>query len=526
MKKNAALLLLSTLALVACGGTESSTTGSTDTSKPDDGKQVEVVWWNNYQKPDKGTEEENRQNSNYKEYYYALDLIAEFETANPNIKISMEYKGSYGNIAEAIISGIDGGNLPTIASTYQDNVAKYVDNEVSYDMTEFAKVLEADKDFSQSYLSIEKGAFGGKYYSLPYSKSAETLVVNQTVFDQVGAGASGVTQKDGYTAPVAAESKTKYEIPENVYEAMDVARKMKNDYPEVFANQRNDRGFFTAVPFCWDSAENMFITMLMNAGLDYTNGSGKNAAEQYLWNTQEAKDILFQLKKWNNEGLFATQDQLPYTNEAKGYHEYSSNMAAKGTIFMCVSSTAGARYFANDGFLASLNHGLNWAAGTKAEDAKVISQGPSLTFFRNADPDVNKAAFTFYQFLTNTENSATLAEKTSYFPLRTSSYNSTAIKTAVEKANTATNESSYSEKNTDYTGQALALNETYNEGNNYFISDAFVGTNGKGSADCRITVGDLVEEVLNAKVEDTDTDAKIKAVVDTAFTNAWNKLTA
>lgn len=525
MKKNAALLLLSTLALVACGGGE--TGGSEDKpTEPTPEKPVEVVWWNNYEKPDKGTEEENRKNSKYKEYYYAKDLIAVFEEANPTIKISMEYKGSYGDIAKAIIAGIDGGNIPTIASTYQDNVAKYVDAEVSYDMTEFAKALEADTDFNKSYLDIEKGAFGGKYYSLPYSKSAETLVVNQTVFDHVGAGKAGVDTDKGYTAPTAAESKTKYEIPENIYEAMDVARKMKTDFPELFANQRDEKGYFKAVPFCWDSAENMFITLLQNAGVDYTNGKGANAAEQYLWNTQKAKDIMIQLKKWNNEGLYATQNQLPITNEQKQYHAYSSDMAAQGTIFMCVSSTAGARYFAKDGFLASLNHGLNWAEGTKAKDAKVISQGPSLTFFRNQNTKVNEAAFKFYQFITNTENSAELALKTSYFPLRTSSYETEGVKKAVAASKTATIDSTSAQKNDDYVGQALALNSIYNTNNNYYMSDAFVDSNGQGSADCRVVVGDLVEEVLNAKPEDTDTDEKIKAVVDTAFNNAWIKLTA
>ena len=235
---------------------------------------------------------------------------------------------------------------------------------------------------------------------------------------------------------------------------------------------------------------------------------------------------MIQLKKWNNEGLYATQNQLPITNEQKQYHAYSSDMAAQGTIFMCVSSTAGARYFAKDGFLASLNHGLNWAEGTKAKDAKVISQGPSLTFFRNQNTKVNEAAFKFYQFITNTENSAELALKTSYFPLRTSSYETEGVKKAVAASKTATIDSTSAQKNDDYVGQALALNSIYNTNNNYYMSDAFVGSNGQGSADCRVVVGDLVEEVLNAKPEDTDTDEKIKAVVDTAFNNAWTKLTA
>lgn len=248
-KKSLGILALTSLMLVGCGE-KTSDKVTEDKSTIDPNKQVEVTWWNNYQIPDASkTEEENRKNKNYFEYYYAQDLIAEFEKAHQNIKIVTSCPGGYNDIADAIKKGMDSGNFPTIASTYQDNVAVYVDNEISNDMTAFAAELEKDSDFNQNYLSIEKGCFNGKYYSLPYSKSGETLAVNQSVFDLVGAGKAGndttkkVTDKDGkvsvvpsYTAPVAEATKTKYEIPQNFYEMIEVARKMKADFPGVFAN--------------------------------------------------------------------------------------------------------------------------------------------------------------------------------------------------------------------------------------------------------------------------------------------------
>ncbi len=529
MKKNAvSVLALCALMLTGCGTSASNTTAGTSaedkksegTIDPD--KQIEVVWWNNYQTPDSSkTEEENRANRNYFEYYYATDLIAEFEKDNPNIHISMEYKGNYTQIYEAIKSGIDSGNIPTIASTYQDNVAYYLEQEVSYDMTELASVLEKDTDFNQTYLSIEKGAFNGKYYSLPYSKSSETLAVNQTVFDQEGAGESG-TDTTKYTAPTAASSKKKYSIPQNFYEMIETARQMKADYPEVFENQRDEKGNFTAVPFCWDSAENMIITILKNAGLVYTDGNGDTMMDKICWNTEAVKDIVKQLKKWNNEGLICTQNQLPYTNEAKDYHEYSSTMVTTGKIFMAVTSTAGASYFAADGGLqVSLNHGLNWNEGSKTSEAYVISQGPSLTFFADKDEDVNKAAFKFYQYLTNTENCAKLAVNKSYFPIRTSSYQTDSVKALTNAANTTNADSSYSEKYNDYTGQALNLNKTYTDENAYFMSDVF-----SGSADVRTAFGKIITTVFNKSVDETDTDDELDAVVDQAFKDAYNSLLA
>ncbi len=518
-RKSLGILALTTLMLVGCGD-------KTSEKKDDSGnsdKQVEVIWWNNYAVPSEGTEEENRKKTTYTEYYYATDLIKAFEAANPNIKITMSYKGNYSKIYSAIKEGMATGNIPTIASTYQDNVAYYLDNDVSYDMSEFAKELEKDSDFNQNYLSIEKGVFSGKYYSLPYSKSAETLVVNQTVFDQEGAGKSGTdtTNSSGaavYTAPEAVASKTKYSIPQNFYEMIEVARKMKVDYPSLFENQRDDNGYFTTVPFCWDSAENMFISLLKNSGNTYTNGAANTAPERLAWNSDAVKSIVKQLKKWNNEGLIATQNQLPETDTTNHYHEYSSTMVTRGQIFMAVSSTAGASYFAtNGGFKASLNHGLNWAEGSKASDAKVISQGPSLTFFKNKDNDVNKAAFKFYQYLTNTENSAKLAVTKAYFPLRSSSYQTDTVKALTGAAKTVDATASYSEKYNDYTGQSLVLNETYSSENAYFMSDVFVG-----SAETRTAVGNILTTVFNKSVEETNTDEKLNAVVDAAFKDAYD----
>ncbi len=517
-RKSLGILALTTLMLVGCGD---KTSDKKDNSGSSD-KQVEVIWWNNYAVPSEGTEEENRKKTTYTEYYYATDLIKAFEAEHPNIKITMSYKGTYSKIYDAIKEGMPTGNIPTIASTYQDNVAYYLNGKVSYDMTEFAKELENDSDFNQNYLSIEKGVFNGKYYSLPYSKSAETLVVNQTVFDQEGAGKSGedTTNAKGaavYTAPTAAESKKKYSIPQNFYEMIEVAKKIKADYPEVFENQRDSSNYFTAVPFCWDSAENMFITLLKNSNLTYTNGADNTASGRLAWNTDAVKTIVKQLKKWNNEGLICTQNQLPETDTTNHYHEYSSTMVTKGKIFMAVTSTAGASYFAtNGGFKASLNHGLNWAEGSKASDAKVISQGPSLTFFKNKDNDVNKAAFEFYKYLTNTENSAKLAVTKAYFPLRSSSYQTETVKTLTNAANTVELSGTYSEKYNDYTGQSLKLNETYSSEGSYFMSDVFVG-----SAETRTAVGGIITTVFNKSVEETNTDEKLSAVVDAAFKSAY-----
>ncbi len=483
--------------------------------------RIHVTWWNNYQVPENMTEEDSRKKSTYTEYWFATDLIKAFEEENPTIKIDMSYKGNYSAIVTATSSALGTGDQPNIVSCYGDSVAVFrnASEEAVLDMSEYAKELTSDSDFNQSYLSIEKGMYGDKFYSLPYSKSGEVLVVNQSMFDLDGAGKAG-EDTSAYKAPVAADTKKAYKIPENIDDLMSLARTIKADFPELYADQKDEKGYFKAVPFCWDSAENMFISALKNSGIDYTDGTKGTAAARVLFNNQKAKDLMVQIKKWNNEGLFCTQSQLPITDEANQYHDYSSNMLVKGSIAMCLSSTAGARYFATDGgFKASFNHPVSWKENGKAEDAYVISQGPSLCFFDKGQ-ESNDAAFTFYKYLTNATNSGKLAAATSYFPLREKGYENTTIAAAVDAATKGVDASaSYNDKKTAYTGGVLALNKTCNAKSNYFLSPVF-----KESSATRTAVGKLVAEVLDNK--DAQTDDQIKAAVDTAFTNAYTAIMA
>ncbi len=525
LKKQALFVtLMATCAGLMCacsnGGDASTSSGSGNTSSSST-KKVTITWWNNYQTPDDLTDETTRTNSKYREYWYAKDLIAAFQTEYPNITVETSYKGSYSDIYTAANTALSTGDQPNIVSCYGDSVAGFMNSaeDAVLDMSTYAEELESDSDFNQNYLSIEKSMYGGKYYSLPYSKSSETLVFNQTMFDLEGAGKAGA-DTDSYTAPVAASSKKKYTIPETIYDLMDLAKTIKTDFPDIYGDdkQYDEKGYFQAVPFVWDSSENMFITMLQNAGLAYTDGTASSAAGRILFKTEGAKDLMVQIKKWNNEGLFATQSQLPVTNEAKDYHQYSSNMLAAGTVAMCVSSTAGARYFSTTGgFKASFNHPVNWTKGSKAINAKVISQGPSLCFF-DKGTDANDASFTFYKYLTNASNSGKLAANTSYFPLRSKGYEDESIVKAVEANKKGCDYSAtYTEKNSVYTGAVLSLNETYTANNNYFLSPVF-----SESSATRTAVGKLVREVLDNK--NAKTDDEIKAAVDTAFNNAYTTI--
>ena len=505
------LVALSVLGMVGCNSNTSdngNSAGADDVSAYVDkeDQDASIVWWNNYKQPkddEKKSMTEDELRGKYAEYYYATDVISAFEKAHPKFKVSMEYKGNYAAIATAVNAGLGSGDTPNIVSTYQDNVYAWSTTPGALlDMTPYAKQLESDSDFDQSYLSIEKGIYGGKYLSLPYSKSAEMLVVNQDAFDLAGAGKAG-SDAGKYVAPEAVASKTKYTIPTTWDDMITLAKKIKTDFPSLFGdNQKNADGFFNALPICYDSGENLAITFLRDAGIDYTVGTAAKAADQVpVFDNAEAKKLFVQVKKWNSEGLIGTQNQLRMDGK---YHIYGSELFYTGKSFMNISSTAGASYFAADGYKATVAHVPSYNG-----KADVISQGPSLAFFDKGEA-ANDASWKFYKFLAQAENGAKLSSIDSYFPLRKSTYNQDGVKTLTDAAKAGvTASSARTDKVHAYVGTAMNLNTTYSNEKAYYISDVF-----QYSAKARTAIGKMLESLFNANVT---TDADITAKVDELF---------
>ena len=150
------LALLGIVGLSACGN-------------PTADENVEVEWWVPCGSDTTGNNI----------YAYCSEMAAAFTEANPDIKDKVTSKGSYSNdyngAAGAVSDALTGGNTPTMVTTYGTYVAAWrkAAPEAVADVTSHGVALEADADFNQDYLKVEKQQYNNTaYYSLPYSKSA------------------------------------------------------------------------------------------------------------------------------------------------------------------------------------------------------------------------------------------------------------------------------------------------------------------------------------------------------------------
>lgn len=510
------------------------------------GDDITLVWWNDYQQPDakKPTADTSR-------YDFAQSVIEAFEEAHPNITVEQRQYASYSEIASKIRTGLNSHVIPNIASVYPDDAATFGDavlhagqyfddatigfgktTDAEGNVVDDPKTLKSDIDFNS-----EKTSYGDDeddFLTLPYSRSSEALWINESVFDKVGAGAAGHTASDDpkvnggeqYIAPVAIDSKKAYEVPTTWSEMIELARQMKKDFPETFANQRDEDHWFTAVPICYDSGDNLFISLCKMMGINYTSDI------RATFDNDDVKKMLVQLKEWNNEGLICTADQFyisGYSDTGEAYHQYSTSMVNFGKTFMLISSTTSGMYLFADGYKADVvstptagKADFPIFNSTDAGEHYAIAQGPSLVLFRDNNEDVQKATFEFYKFLTNTDNSAGLAATTGYFPIRSSSNDTDAVKNIVAAAddevseNTTTAETQQDKKDT-YLGRSYKLNEQYTEEGCYFAAPVY-NTDQGSSAAARSAVGKLINDLFNNNT--ATTRQEIEELVDELVTAA------
>ncbi len=502
-----ALCLTAVAALASCGAGQGSNS-SNDGSSTDAGEKVTVTFWNNYSEDPtgRGTDDDD----SYKAYWHMVDMIAAFEAKNPNIKIETKAYKNYSAIATDVDAAIKDGNTPSMAVTY----GTYAYNWEKYlvDVTAKGEAMEKDSDILSDYMKAEKQQYGGsKYYTLPFGKSTEALMVNKEVFAATGATAAGVAQEKGYPAPIAASTKKAYSHPETFSEMMDLARTMKADYPEIFANQKNKSGYFTACPLIYETAENLFFTVMESAGIQYAAASDK-ASEGVLFNNDAAKAAIVQLKKWNNEGLICCADNLYFTNVDKGYHAYPSSVFADGKCFMIIATTRGSAWMVGDGYSVDYTKLPKWDTNSAV---KTTSQGGSICFFQKSNKAEQEAAIAFYDFLNEKDNLAKLSVATDYCPIRSSAYETEDIKANVQAYKTGvTASSSKADKTKAYAGNVLDLNESYAKSGESFMSPV-----NKYSSNLRTAVKNLIINVFNDKTATADED--IVTLVNSEFTKAY-----
>ncbi len=395
--------------------------------------------------------------------------IEEFNKLYPNIHIQHEQVGGYDDVRDQIKTELTVGNQPNIAYCYPDHVALYniakavvtLDDLIASDIevtradgtTEILGLTEEQiDDFIEGYYNEGKQFGDGLMYTMPMSKSTEVLYYNKTFFD-----ANGLT------------------VPTTWEEMEALCAKIKEIDPDC-------------IPLGYDSEANWFITMTEQYGNPYTSASGE---EHFLFDNDANKAFVKMFREWYQKGYVTTQEI---------YGAYTSGLfvAQTGTnSYMSIGSSAGATHQrptkTADGYPFEV--GIATIPQVNPAEPKVISQGPSLCIFKDANPQEVVASWLFVKFLTTTvEFQAEFSMASGYVPVLKSVAENPVYADFLASANGG-----------DFIS-ALSAKVCLQQESAYYTSPAF-----NGSSAARDNVGLLMQSAFTSN-DNGDLDAMINKI--------------
>ena len=518
MKKSLILgLLLSATVVTACGGNGSSSkpastpapstpstsvpsTPSTPTPSTPDVEESLGVTLEELKNTDITVTFWHTMGATSMEYLNAM--ITNFNKIYPKITIEHDAQGGYDDIKEKLLTAIPANNTPVMAYAYPDHVAEYIDAGASVRLNAYVNdpvigfgaddgVSTGRQDGVADFVPgfwAEGTAYdnNGSVYSVPFTKSTEAMFVNKTFLIENGF-------VDAQGNPIYPTKWENEADPTDYTAIINLCRAIKKIDSSI-------------VPLGYDSDDNLYITLSKQYGIPYTSLIETNGAIK--GSIDFAKDIksvemVKKVKGWFDEGLIVTKGTLPNNT-------YTSTKFKNEELIMSVGSTGGTSYNVpekdsegNYKFEAEVIP----VPQNDAANPSIISQGPSITFFQNKNiTKLQKAAaWVFYKYITNTENTAAWSIKTGYEPVRLSAYNSDVYKAHLAKLGTA--------QETLYTKVA---NMTVEVTDWYFTSPAF-----KGSATARQQVGGIITTLcLNdiSKMNAEQYDKYVKGLFEIAYT--------
>ena len=387
--------------------------------------------------------------------------IADFNKIYPNIKVEHKSYGDYNGIRDQIKNEIAVGNPPNLAYCYPDHIAFYNVSgavqtlDVLIEDATYGFTAEQIADFVPAYYNEGKAFGDDKMYSLPVSKSTEVLYYNKTFF--------------------AANNLT---VPTTWEEMAAVCEQIKKIEP-------------TCIPLGYDSEANWFITMCEQYGSPYTSATGEN----FLFDNETNRNFIKEFRTWYEKKWVTTEELSGAYTSALFTGENESGTRC----YMCIGSTGGATYQQPTQTNGKFEFEVGIASVPQIDPAnpKVISQGPSICVFKNADSQEVLASWLFAKFLaTDVTFQASVSMNNGYAPVIQSVAQNPIYAEFLESASTANI-------------QAYAVKVALAQKDAYYVSPAF-----NGSSVARDQVGLLMQKCLVA--EASDVDAMIKRAFEEA----------
>lgn len=413
--------------------------------------------------------------------------IAQFNKLYPKITVTVDNPGGYDDVRDEINKKLTVGDHPSVAYCYPDHVATYniagavvtLDDLIASQIqitradgtTEILGLTDEQKNsFIKSYYDEGKQFDGDKMYTLPMSKSTEILYYNKTFF-----------------------TKHNLQVPDHWWCTDKCSKDCKTSMEYVCGEIKKLEP--SSTPLGYDSDSNWFITMCEQMNSGYTKVATE-PKDRFIFDNATNREFVKRFHDWYKVKGYITTQSL-YGSYTSALFVGTDAKDSSKRSYMTIGSSAGAQHQ-----IAQQDAKGNYMFETGVapipqydkNNAKVISQGPSLCLFNKKDPQEVLAAWLFMKYLTTTLSfQAEFALKSGYVPVLSTVMSDPTYEEAMEEAN------GYESL------PSLAALMCLEQKDNYFTSPAF-----DGSSTARDQVGLLIKDCLASDTTGDALDSFIK----------------
>lgn len=303
-------------------------------------------------------------------------LTDSFNSSQSTVHVNLVAKGSYTDLNRAVLTALAAKQPPDLSQCVETDAAKYNQSKALADLTPYINAADglsgSDlKDYFPVMLNAAK--IKGTYYQFPFNKSTTVLYYNQDLLSAKGITSPPTTWDELFSDAAKVSDPSKGVI--------------GADGPSI----------------------DVFLSMLYEyGGQMYDNPSSPSKA------TINSDAGVKAMSLWSNaiksgaakpipSGNFA--DQVDFQNQKSAFY------LATQVSYQFIVGPIGSKFKFAEAPLP---------AGDKGVKDEMF--GANMCAFANSSQDVKHGAFLYIKYLTNADNTATWAQKSSYMPVRQGAY--------------------------------------------------------------------------------------------------------
>ena len=433
-------------------------------------------------------------------YTKAVQSIVDTYAEQSGVSIDHQGQGSYDNIQSNMNNSVSTATYPNIANGYPDHFAGYIKSSIQVELDPYIEMYNEEygvdllSDYYPQYMTENqtlKYDASGKAYTmgLPFNKSTEIMAYNAQFFAYCQFVDPTITHVPATWDDWANDGPKMYKVMEKLFGNKLVAVGEEGsdnltDWQIIGADDEVPSGKILVMDcsnvsaeqfrlLSWDSADNMFITVVRQWGGTYTSYTSEDAKKyQHGWaefysgdSKATTKAAMEYFKKLYDDKIFG----LPSTVSDDSY---SSTAFKNYKVMFTICSTGGLSYNIQEGLRVKF-------APIPYKDADhkyVISQGTSLAVFDQGTEEDKYKAFKAIVAFTTGDLQAQFAAETGYFPASKS-----ATSNAAYQAILNADDSSLSQTKLAYKESAVLNENVYmNDESKWikFVDPGFVGSSG------------------------------------------------